>query len=340
MQDGVPATTALLETIYDVDVEIQTGVVYDTEYFGPRVRKIQNGVITTVAGQQGPFKSSGDDGPATAAMVSAPVGVAAGALPGTFYVGEIGDDRVRFVNSSGIITTVVGNGSKPIGSSTDNVDVSGIQGTLAVIYTPSLLKYDNFTGGLYISAYPGKVYVYNVTTGIVRTFAGQGEPLANSTGDGGPATAATLISPWGLAFDGQGSVFIADGSAHVVRKVFPNGTITTIAGQAGQYGYQGDGGAATLAMLGGLYGLAYDPVYMDLYIADGPNYVVRKVDATGVISTVAGGVSPGVNASEADNIPATSATLNPKGLAVDWTRRLLYIADRSQGKIRYIILSP
>ena len=120
--------------------------------------------------------------------------------------------------------------------------------------------------------------------GTLTRFAGNGR--AGNSGDGGPAAAAQLSFPMGIAVDAAGNVFVADRDASVVRKIAANGTITTVAG-TGTPGFAGDGGAATSAQLNGPFGVAVDAAG-NLYIADTSNEVVRKVSADGTISTVAG----------------------------------------------------
>ena len=121
--------------------------------------------------------------------------------------------------------------------------------------------------------------------GTITTFAGTG--IQGFSGDGGPATSARLLGPQGVAVDGQGNVYIADGNDDRVRKVSPAGTITTFAG-TGHTGFSGDGGPATSAQLSSPYGVAVDGKG-NVYIADRQNIRVRKVSPGGTITTFAGG---------------------------------------------------
>ena len=114
----------------------------------------------------------------------------------------------------------------------------------------------------------------------IDTFAGGG------LGDGGPASQARLYFPRGVAVDSTGNLYIVDSSNHRIRKVDSTGTITTVAG-TGESGFSGDGGPATQALLSFARGVAVDGAG-NLYIADGPNYRIRKVDSTGTITTIAG----------------------------------------------------
>jgi len=154
----------------------------------------------------------------------------------------------------------------------------------------------------------------------IRTIAGNGTD--SYTGDGGQAIHATIGSSWGIAMDGNGDVFIADDDDYVIRKIDPTGVISTIAGM-GYPGYSGDGGPATSAHLNYPSGLAVD-AGGNLYVADNGNYVIRKIDIHGVITTVAG---TGVWGYSGDGGPAVSARINGcVSIAFDRTGNM-YIAD-------------
>jgi hypothetical protein len=156
--------------------------------------------------------------------------------------------------------------------------------------------------------------------GVITTVAGTGEP--GFSGDGGPATSAQLNGPISVATDGEGNLYIADLFNYRIRKVDPDGTITTIAG-TGERGYSGDGGLATAARLfapaeelvtaRSIFpgGMAFDP-QGNLYVADGG--AVRKIDVSGTITTVAGTGVPGFSG---DGGPATEAKVTAVDVAVD-----------------------
>jgi sugar lactone lactonase YvrE len=165
--------------------------------------------------------------------------------------------------------------------------------------------------------------------GKITTVAGTG--TKGFSGDGGPATAAQLYTPFGIAVDASGNLFIADTDNARVRKVSPSGTITTVAG-VGMNGFGGDGGAATAAQLNGPVAVAVD-ANGKLFIADYGNARVRQVDPTSAtISTVAG---TGVNGFNSDGGPATGAQLNlPFGVTV--ANGKLLIADLKNHRIRQI----
>ena len=166
--------------------------------------------------------------------------------------------------------------------------------------------------------------------GVISDFAGQ-PGLCGSTGNGGPATSAEIGNVTGVAVDASGNVYIADGNNHVVRKVSPSGIISAFAG-TGTNGSTGDGGPATSAELENPWGVRIDRSG-DVFISDFNAQVVREVNTTGTITTVAGNGTPGYTG---DHGPATSAELNrPEGLFVDASNNL-FIADEGNHVVREV----
>jgi uncharacterized protein (TIGR03437 family) len=164
-------------------------------------------------------------------------------------------------------------------------------------------------------------------SGVITTVAGNG--TSGYSGDGGPATSAQINRPSGVAVDGQGDIFIADGANNRVRKVSPGGIITTVAG-SGAFGFSGDGGPATGARFWYPQGVAVD-VQGSLFITDSGNRRIRKVSPEGIITTIAGN---GTCCYSGDGGPATSAQIDQlQGVVVD-AQGIVYIADSYNNAIR------
>lgn len=270
-------------------------------------------IINTVAGDGTTAPGTGDGGPATLAKLITPNSIAA-APDGGFYVSDTHQQRIRYIAPDGIITTVAG-----IGSEGYNGD--GIPATQAKLSWPEdvILAPD---GSFYIA----DTYNYRIrhvgTDGIIHTVAGTGVYGYND--DGIPATTAQLRTPRGIALGPDGSLYIADTENERIRRVGPDGLITTVAG-TGIGGYSGDGGPATQARLNRPMSVAVGPDGA-LYIADWGNTRVRRVGTDGIITTVAGTGASGYNG---DGIPATQATfteLKHVAVATDGT---IYLADRA-----------
>ena len=219
------------------------------------------------------------------------------------------------------ITTVAGNGDA--GDSGD-----GAAATNAELNGPRGVTEDLF-GNLYIAEYYGQRVRKVTPGGVITTLAGNG--TAGYSGDGGPATSAELNGPYRVTVDLAGNVYIPDSSNNRVRKVAPDGTITTVAGN-GNTAYTGDGGPATSAALDFPEAVAFDSAG-NYYIADAGNNVVRKVNASSTITTAVG---TGIQGYAGDGGPATSARLyNPVGVAVDAANDL-YISDQLNNVIRKV----
>jgi len=189
-------------------------------------------------------------------------------------------------------------------------------------------------GNVYIADQGNSVVRRVSATGIISTIGGNG--VAGYSGDGGAATAGQLNSPTGIAVDGSGNVYIADANENVIRKINASGIISTIAG-TGAAGYAGDGGPATAATFNSPAGIAVDGSG-NVYVADMANERVRKINAQGIISTIAGnGFEIGGRAGySGDGGPADSAELyKPSGVAVDGSGNV-YIADFGNCRIRMV----
>jgi trimeric autotransporter adhesin len=318
VEEEVPAVSAFLNSPYSVAVDF-AGTVYIADTSNSRVRKVENGVITTVAGT-GSAGFSGDDGPAASAMISRPQGLAVDAA-GDVYIADTGTRRIRKV-SNGIITTVAGNGSSGILG-------DGGPATEASLNFPSGVAVDP-DGNLYI-ADTSSHRIRKVSDGKITTIAGNG--TGGFSGDNGPATSAMLREPRDVAVDTAGNVYISDSRNHRVRKV-SNGIITTVAGN-GTEAFFGDGGAGASGSLAFPDGLAVD-AEGNLSIADSGNDRIRKV-ANGIITTVAGNSQPGFSG---EGGPPAAASLNiPRSVAFD-AADSLYISDGDNNRIRKVAFPP
>jgi uncharacterized protein (TIGR03437 family) len=285
------------------------------------VRRVStDGTVTAVAGN-GKGGYSGDGGAATSAQFSNPSGVAVDG-DGNLFIADAVTNRIRKVSPDGVITTVAGTGLCG-GFSGDGGPAASAQ-----LNGPVAVALDG-NGSLFIAEY-GNDRVRRVSPdGIITTVAGDG--TRGFSGDGGPATGAHLRIDCGnticggIAVDSQGNLFVADGGNNRVRRIAPDGIITTVAGN-GSYGFSGDGGPAINTQLSTPRGLAVDKADNLLIAEDGGR--IRKVSPDGTITTVAGGVLFGsARGFSGDGGPATSARLSwPVGLAVDSTGNLL-IAD-------------
>ena len=322
--DGGLATSAGLLNPSDIAVDA-SGNMYIADTSNHRIRLVtkSTGIITTVAGDgTGGYK--GDGGLATSAGLYNPSGIAVDAS-GNIYIADTSNSRIRLVTkSTGIITTVAGDGT---------IEYKGDGGlaTSAGLYTPNDVAVDA-SGNIYIADSGNhRVRLVTKSTGIITTVTGDG--IAGYKGDGGLATSASLYSPYGVAVDASGNIYIADTSNHRLRLVAKStGIISTVAGD-GTVGYEGDGGLATSAGLYYPYGIALD-ASGNIYISDNGNYRIRLVTkSTGIITTVAGDGTGGYNG---DGGLATSASLYyPYGVAVDASGNI-YIADTNNNRIRLV----
>jgi uncharacterized protein (TIGR03437 family) len=300
------------------------GNLYIADQVNCVVRVVNSsGAISTFAGTTA-CGYSGDGGKATSAQLSKFEGIAVDSS-GNVYIGDTGNNLVRKVSTSGIITTFAGTP----GTSGYGGDGGGAAG--AFLKSPAGLAFDS-AGNLYI-ADSGNNVIRKVaaSTGTITTYAGNAaiQPPAYS-GNGGPATKAGLNAPVAVWVDVSGNLYIADSNNNVVRKVSTNLIISTVAGN-GTPGFSGDGGNPAFAQLSHPKGVAVDSVG-NVYIADTLNSRIRLVAPNGtIINTVIGTGQP---AYFGDNGPGLQAAVNfPAGLSFDGSGNLI-IADTNNSVIR------
>jgi len=317
--DGGPATAAEFDIPASGEADDAAGNLYVVDYENLRVRVINSsGIINTFAGT-GLGGFSGDGGPATAAELHFASAVTEDPS-GNAYIVDSHNERIRVVNTSGIINTIAGNGS--MGYSGD-----GGPATAAEFNTPGSIALDA-SGNIYVTDELNYCVRKINTSGIISTFAGNG--VAGYSGDGGAATAAELYYPNSVAVDASGNVYVSDPSNYRIRMVNTSGIISTFAGN-GTNGYSGDGGAATAAEV-------YNPgaVVVDgsgnLYFGDA--YRIRKVNTSGTITTFAGDGASGFSGDEGQ---ATAAQIEgANGLTLDESGNI-YFPDGD--RIREVYMS-
>jgi sugar lactone lactonase YvrE len=274
--------------------------------------------ITTVAGNE-ERGFAGDEGSAVSAQLDTPSRVGVDSA-GNLYIADTNNNRIRKITPAGIIATIAGNGK------------FGFEGDGGVAISAALSSPE---GGIVVDRLGNILFADSHAIrkisldGTITAFAGISGSMGGFSGDGGPGTAAQMFSPHGLAVDSAGNLFVADSGNNRIRKITPDGLISTVAGN-GNRGFGGDGGPATSAQLFFPFGIAVDAAG-NLYIADSFNNRIRKVTPAGIISTIAGN---GTTGSGGDGGPATSAQLNqPADVALDAAGNL-YIADVGNMRVR------
>ncbi len=342
--DGGPATSATLFQVYSIAVDSKGNVFLADSYYWNEVIRVftPGGNIKVVAGAYGtgPCGQSvsslcGDTGPATSAGFYYPYGIAADAN-GNLFIADYYNYDVREVYCADTAATC----SAPAGKTARDIyTVAGTGGsygdagngglaTSATLGYASGVAVDS-SDDIFIPDY-NDLIVREVThsTGDISTVAGNG--TLNFSGNNIPATNAVMNGPEGIAFDASGNGYIADRNNCIVRKVNTSGIITVFAGTPGSCGSGGDGGPATSAKLNQPLDVAVDPSG-NVYIADFDNYLIRKVDTSGNITTFAGNGS----CYNGDGVATMSGICGPQGVRTDGAGNV-YIADTYDELVRKV----
>jgi trimeric autotransporter adhesin len=357
--DGDYATNAVLNAPGGVAFDA-SGNMFIADTGNNVIRQVDtNGIITTVAGA-GAGAFGGDGGPATNAFLNLPESLIVDPF-GNLLISDTANSCIRRVDTNGIITTLafgLSSVTKVVMDSNGNLFIAAqgknqilkrdTNGILSVMGGTGSGSYTGDTGSAnmaYLAGPTGVVADPNgkliivdqsyqrirqvSTVGLIDTIGGTG--TAGFSGDGGAAVKAKVNTPFGVAMDSAKNVFFSDSSNHRVRKIDPQGIITTVAGN-GTAAYVGDNDLATNASLNSPAGLAIDPLG-NLFIADRNNNRIRKVDTNGIITTVAGN---GVSGFGGDGGYATNASIRlPRGIAVDLSGNL-FIADTGNNRVRKV----
>ncbi len=273
--------------------------------------------IVTIAGQGG-VGYNADGVPGTIAQLNFPTSVISD-TSGDIYIADQFNNRIRKVNASGVISTFAGTGA--LGFSGD-----GGPASMARLYAPYSLAINARQEIFVLDRFNQRIRKIS-TSGIITTFAGNGS--AGFSGDGGLATAAKINNATGICLDVAGNMYVADLDNQRIRKINTSGNISTVAG-TGSAGFSGDGGAATSATMNGPMGVV--AVSGNIYFSDCNNNRIRKISATGVISTFSGSGS----GFSGDGGPASAAHLSgPTGMSVD-TLGNIFWAERDNHRIRKV----
>jgi hypothetical protein len=323
-QEGVDANLVQLSSPIAL-AEASNGDLLISDAEGYRIRRVSTKThqISTFAGI-GVTYTSGDGGPATAAGIGVPLSMA-WAPDGTMYFDGETSFSIRSIDSAGNITTVAGNGTFSYSGNNGPALSAGLSLPFGICYSG---------GALYESeVFSNTIRRIDLTTMQISLYAG----IPNTSGFGnGAALSASFNSPYTIAADAAGNIYVADGGNNAIRKISSGASpvVSTICGLGPtQGGYRGDGGPASKAAVDFPVGLFIDSSG-DIYFGDGDNSRVRRIDGvTGIISTVAGS---GLQGYAGDGGPALEAELNePVGVVLDSQKNLL-IADYSNNVIRKV----
>jgi len=321
--DAGPATAASLVACQGIAVD-SSGNLYVADTGNRRIRRVSAaGIVTTVAGN-GTAGFSGDGGPAVSASLSLPQGVAVDGA-GNLYIADTNNNRIRKVSSSGIITTIAGNGNTGYGG-------DGAPAVNALLNGPSRITLDS-AGNIYLTDNGNNVVRAISTQGIIRTVAGNGQ--YGFSGDGGQAIAASLADPLGLAIDSAGDILIADADNKRIRQVNSSGVISTIAGN-GTATLSGDGRPPLSTGFGSPSDVALD-ASGNIYISDRNNGRVRRIQPTPSSLVISETGMTFSGAVDSDSVPTqTLQILNGGAGAIGWSAS----ASITSGTVKWLSVAP
>jgi DNA-binding beta-propeller fold protein YncE len=322
--DADTARRAELNQPFDVTLDRQ-GSLYFSDAYNHCVRRVERdrGTITTVAGS-GQAGYSGDGGAATRAQLNSPYGIALDVANNLYIVDRLNACIRRVEAATGIIQTIAGTGQPGYAG-------DGGPAPQAQLREPNDIVLDRHGRAFIADVQDHRVRVIDLASRIISTFAGTGE--AGSSGDGGPASRATLLGPRALAFGPTGDLYICLRNDHKVRQVdMRTGIIQTVAG-TGERGYTGDHGSALQATFNGPKEIAVDS-QGNIVLVDTENHCLRRIEAaSGLVTTIAGTGEPG---DSGDGGPATEARLKrPHGACVDEVGNI-YIGDSENHRVRFV----
>jgi streptogramin lyase len=286
------------------------GNVYVGDVGNNLIRKISpSGVVTTLAGAG---QSGSANGTGTAASFFGPWGIAVD-NEGNAYVADNGNNMIRKISPTGVVTTLAGSGTRGSANGT---------GTVASFYAPIGVAVDA-AGNVYVADNGNQMIREINPSGVVTTLAGSGT-IGSLNGTG---TAASFRGPTGVAVDATGNVYVGDWGNNVIRKISPSGVVTTLAGSGTIGSLNGTGTAASFFEP---FGVAVDAAG-NVYVADQINNLIRKINPSGVVSTLAGSGAIG----SANGVGPVASFNHPTGIAVDASGNV-YVADAGNNLIRKI----
>ncbi len=321
--DGGPALEAACQLPYACEFDPRGSMVVcmGRQHLIRRM-DAETGIITRVCGNGGPGYA-GDGGPALQAVINQPYGLAIDGN-GDIYFAQRFDPAVRKIDAqTGNVSTIAGTGEFGYGG-------DGGPGNEAMLKEPNDLFLDGKGGLLIADIQDQRIRRVDLATGIITTFAGTGEKSRD--GDGKPATEASLMGPRAVCMDRRGNVYVAEREGNGVRRISPDGILTTIAGAESVFGYTGDDGPALAATWGAPKAMRCD-LEDNIIVVDTENFAVRRIDPrTGIVTTIAGGREGG----DGDGGPAVDAGLSRAhgcGISADGN---LYIADTHNNRVRVV----